>query len=134
MDRGSCCHPVLAQNSILRDWAQGEAGYGLADLTRLAAHNGDAGRLPPRSVAGTAHSSRTRSTICKDRSLSGLSTDSRVSVSCFGFAVGTTSEASAPDLDLYQRSANSLRRLLEAVGLQRRTKPVETLQDYLARQ
>jgi hypothetical protein len=33
-------------------------------------------------------------------------------------------EASADDLDLYQRTANSLRRLLEAVGLQRRTRDV----------
>jgi hypothetical protein len=33
-------------------------------------------------------------------------------------------EASAEDLDLYQRTANSLRRLLEAVGLQRRSRDV----------
>jgi hypothetical protein len=33
-------------------------------------------------------------------------------------------EASAEDLDLYQRTANSLRRLLEAVGLQRRPRDV----------
>ena len=32
--------------------------------------------------------------------------------------------ASPDDLDLYQRTANSLRRLLEAVGLQRRAKDV----------
>src|SRR5262245_17553894 len=34
----------------------------------------------------------------------------------------TAGEASAADLDLYQRSANSLRRLHEAVGLKRRAK------------
>jgi hypothetical protein len=33
-------------------------------------------------------------------------------------------EASPEDLDLYQRTANSLRRLLEAVGLQRRSRDV----------
>jgi hypothetical protein len=33
-------------------------------------------------------------------------------------------EASPEDLDLYQRTANSLRRLLEAVGLQRRPRDV----------
>jgi hypothetical protein len=32
--------------------------------------------------------------------------------------------ASAEDLDLYQRTAKSLRRLLEAVGLQRRPRDV----------
>jgi hypothetical protein len=43
-------------------------------------------------------------------------------------------EASAEDLDLYQRTANSLRRLLEAVGLQRRAREVEpTLSEYLLR-
>lgn len=36
----------------------------------------------------------------------------------------TAGEASADDLDAYQRCANSLRRLLEAVGLQRRAKDV----------
>ena len=36
----------------------------------------------------------------------------------------TAGEANAEDLDLYQRTANSLRRLLEAVGLQRRTRDV----------
>ena len=33
-------------------------------------------------------------------------------------------EASAEELDLYQRTANSLRRLLEAVGLQRRPREI----------
>jgi hypothetical protein len=36
----------------------------------------------------------------------------------------TAGEASALDLDAYQRCANSLRRLLEAVGLQRRARDV----------
>ena len=36
----------------------------------------------------------------------------------------TDGEASPFDLDLYQRMANSLRRLLEAVGLQRRARDV----------
>ena len=36
----------------------------------------------------------------------------------------TAGSASADDLDLYQRTANSLRRLLEAVGLQRRARDV----------
>jgi hypothetical protein len=44
----------------------------------------------------------------------------------------TAGEANADDLDLYQRTANSLRRLLEAVGLQRRTRDVTPdLADYL---
>jgi hypothetical protein len=41
-------------------------------------------------------------------------------------------EASVDDLDLYQRTAGNLRRLLEAIGLQRRAKPVPSLQEYLA--
>ena len=40
--------------------------------------------------------------------------------------------ASPASLDLYQRTANSLRRLLESVGLQRRAKDVTpSLHDYL---
>jgi hypothetical protein len=42
-------------------------------------------------------------------------------------------EASTADLDLYQRTSNSLRRLLEAVGLERRMKDVTpNLATYLA--
>jgi hypothetical protein len=41
-------------------------------------------------------------------------------------------EATGDELDLYQRTANSLRRLLEAVGLQRRARNVTpSLQEYL---
>ena len=41
-------------------------------------------------------------------------------------------EASADDLDLYQRAAGNLRRLLEAVGLKRRPRDVTpTLAEYL---
>jgi hypothetical protein len=42
-------------------------------------------------------------------------------------------EASADEIDLYQRTANSLRRLLEAVGLRRRARDVGevTLRDIL---
>jgi hypothetical protein len=41
-------------------------------------------------------------------------------------------EAHPDELDLYQRSANSLRRLLESVGLERRAKTiVPTLSEYL---
>jgi hypothetical protein len=44
----------------------------------------------------------------------------------------TAGEANAADLDLYQRTANSLRRLLEAVGLQRRPRDVTpSVADYL---
>jgi hypothetical protein len=39
-----------------------------------------------------------------------------------GFAVA--GEAQPDQLDLYQRTANSLRRLLEAIGLQRRPRDV----------
>ncbi len=47
-----------------------------------------------------------------------------------GFA--TAGEAKAADLDLYQRTANSLRRLLEAVGLHRVPRDVTpTLASYL---
>lgn len=43
-------------------------------------------------------------------------------------------QADPADLDLYQRTAGNLRRLLEAVGLQRRARDVTpTLHDYLAR-
>jgi hypothetical protein len=41
-------------------------------------------------------------------------------------------EASAEQLDIYARIAANLRRLLESVGLQRRTKPVQSLDEYLA--
>ena len=41
-------------------------------------------------------------------------------------------EATDSDLDMYQRTAGNLRRLLEAVGLQRRAKTVPSLADYLA--
>jgi hypothetical protein len=45
----------------------------------------------------------------------------------------TAGEASADDLDLYQKTAGSLRRLLEAVGLQRRSRDVTpSLAEYLA--
>jgi hypothetical protein len=44
----------------------------------------------------------------------------------------TTGCATAVDLDLYQRTANSLRRLLEAVGLRRRARDVTpSVADYL---
>ena len=46
----------------------------------------------------------------------------------------TAGEASADDLDLYQRTAGNLRRLLEAVGLQRRARNVTpSLSEYLAK-
>ena len=45
------------------------------------------------------------------------------------FAAG---DATPTDLDLYQRAAGNLRRLLESVGLQRRARPVESLADYVA--
>jgi hypothetical protein len=43
----------------------------------------------------------------------------------------TASEASAEDLDTYSRISANLRRLLEAIGLQRRAKPVPTMQEFL---
>ena len=46
------------------------------------------------------------------------------------FAVG---EAGDHDLDLYQRTAGNLRRLLEAVGLQRRAKDISGLSLFEAR-
>jgi len=46
------------------------------------------------------------------------------------FAVGRGSD---DDLDLYQRTAGNLRRLLESVGLQRRPRDVESLDQYLER-
>ncbi len=42
-------------------------------------------------------------------------------------------QATASDLDLYQRCAGNLRRLLEAVGLQRRARPVQGLPVLLGR-
>ena len=49
-------------------------------------------------------------------------------------ALFAAAEAASPEqLDLYQRTANSLRRLLEAVGLQRRQRVIEPdLETYLA--
>jgi len=45
----------------------------------------------------------------------------------------TAGEATPDALDLYQRTAGSLRRLLEAVGLQRRSRDVTPdLRDYIA--
>ena len=41
-------------------------------------------------------------------------------------------EASLKQLDAYQRAANSLRRLLQTLGLRRRAKDVTTLAEYLA--
>ena len=47
----------------------------------------------------------------------------------------TAGQADPIDLELYQRTANSLRRLLEAVGIQRRPRDVTPrLPDYLARE
>jgi hypothetical protein len=47
-----------------------------------------------------------------------------------GFA--TAGEATPAQLDLYQRTANSLRRLLESVGIERRAKNITpTLSDIL---
>ena len=40
-------------------------------------------------------------------------------------------EACSTDLEVYQRCANSLRRLLEAVGLQRRQRVVSSLGELL---
>jgi hypothetical protein len=37
------------------------------------------------------------------------------------------------DLDVFTRSASHLRRLFETLGIARQAKPVETLQEYLAR-
>jgi hypothetical protein len=43
-------------------------------------------------------------------------------------------QASPDDLDLYQRTAGNLRRLLEAVGLERRARDIgPTLSEYLAK-
>jgi hypothetical protein len=36
------------------------------------------------------------------------------------------------DLDIYQRTAGNLRRLLESIGLQRRSREVQTLEQYVA--
>lgn len=46
---------------------------------------------------------------------------------------GTTGEAKPDEIDLYQRTANSLRRLLESVGIDRRPRDVTpTVGQYLA--
>jgi hypothetical protein len=41
-------------------------------------------------------------------------------------------QATASELDAYQRAAGSLRRLLESIGLQRRAVAMPSLSDYLA--
>jgi hypothetical protein len=50
------------------------------------------------------------------------------------FALSKKGGASADDFDLYLRAANSLRRLLETIGLQRRSRDVTSLSDYLRQQ
>jgi len=47
----------------------------------------------------------------------------------------TAGEASVEDLEVYQRCANSQRRLLEAIGLQRRARDVTTpsIAEYISR-
>ena len=46
-----------------------------------------------------------------------------------------TNTAKADDLDLYQRTAGNLRRILETTGLQRRSRDVTpTLAEYLSKQ
>jgi hypothetical protein len=47
-------------------------------------------------------------------------------------AFALAGEAAPEQIDLYQRTANSLRRLLESVGLERRAKTVPTLAEHLA--
>jgi hypothetical protein len=42
------------------------------------------------------------------------------------------SKGSDGDLDLYQRTASAVRRLLETIGLQRRSRDVQTLEQYVA--
>jgi hypothetical protein len=49
-------------------------------------------------------------------------------------AFAVAGEATPDALDLYQRTAGNLRRLLESIGLSRRAKPVPTLSEYLASQ
>ncbi len=45
------------------------------------------------------------------------------------FALSSETKAAAADLDLYQRTAGNLRRLLETIGIKRRAKTVQTLAD-----
>ena len=47
------------------------------------------------------------------------------------FALSKKGGAGVDELDLYLRAANSLRRMLEAIGLQRRSKDVTGLSEYL---
>lgn len=52
----------------------------------------------------------------------------------FKFALTDAEGVTAPELDLYQRLSNSLRRLLREVGIKRRTRDVTPdLSTYLAR-
>jgi hypothetical protein len=48
-------------------------------------------------------------------------------------AEGKLSMGEAVDLDAFARAASHLRRLFETIGVERRAKPVETLQAYLTR-
>ena len=41
--------------------------------------------------------------------------------------------AAVETIDLYQRTANSLRRMLESIGLQRRARMVPTLAEHIAK-
>src|SRR5262249_45572087 len=75
---------TVAQDSAAR--AARDAAICVAERSADAEVRGF--RLPTQPATGTARSTRTTSNA-KDRSSIGLSTDSRMSVSCFGFAVGT---------------------------------------------
>jgi hypothetical protein len=52
----------------------------------------------------------------------------------FALADEAGAGADPNDLDLYQRAAGNLRRLLEGIGLKRRPREVTTLAEYLEQQ
>jgi hypothetical protein len=72
-------------------------------------------------------------TSAAERSILRRATVLETELERFEVKFALASAASDSDLDLYQRTAGNLRRLLEAVGLQRRAKPVESLYEELER-
>ena len=84
----------------------------------IAAHLSDLGGVENTSAA--------------ERSIIRRASTLTVELERFESKFATAGEASPDDLEVYQRCANSLRRLLEAVGLQRRSRDITpTLSDLI---
>jgi hypothetical protein len=117
-DRPKIRHPKdarksrVSNGSALLPGVDGRSAWVRRCKDILAAHLSDLGGLDNCSAA--EHSIVRRAAV--------LTTELEVLEVRFAKA----GEASADDLETYQRCANSLRRLLQAIGLQRRPREVES--------